>query len=70
MVESGGELFDAVVTPKAIKNGGQTYGQIGVTPVIDRAAADALVVNVRYNAVDSAVKAVVKVWDMSIFSLK
>jgi regulator of sigma E protease len=70
LVESRGELFDASITPKTVKSGGRSYGQIGISPQVDSAAAAALIVNVRYNPVEAAAKAVVKVWDMSVFSLK
>ncbi len=69
-VESRGEVFDATVTPDSITERGQTFGRIGVSPKIDRAASEALIVNVRYGALESVPKAVVKVWEMSAFSVK
>jgi regulator of sigma E protease len=69
-VESRGELFDATVIPAAVTERGQTFGRIGVSPKIDRASNEALFTNVRYNPLESAVKGVVKVWEMSVFSLK
>lgn len=69
-VESKGELFDATVVPTVVTERGQTFGRIGVSPKIDRAANDALFTNVRYNPIESAAKGVVKVWEMSVFSLK
>ena len=69
-VESRGEMFDATVTPASVTERGQTFGRIGVSPVIDRAASDALVINVRYGVFEAGPKAVVKVWEMSVFSVK
>ncbi len=70
MVESRGEVFDASVTPDAINENGRTFGRIGVSPKIDRAASDALFTNVRYGMVESLPKAIAKVWEMSVFSVK
>jgi regulator of sigma E protease len=70
LVESGGEVFDASVTPQAVTDGGQTFGRIGLSPKIDRVANEALFTNVRYNPLEAATKGVAKVWEMSIFSLK
>jgi len=70
LVESRGEVYDATVTPRAVTEGGQTFGRIGLTPKVDRVANDALITTVRYNPLEAGVKGVVKVWEMSIFSLK
>ena len=70
LVESGGEQFDATVTPQAVTEGGQTFGRIGLSPKVDRVANEALFTNVRYNPFEAATKGVVKVWEMSVFSLK
>ncbi len=70
LVESGNEVYDATVTPVAVTEGGQTFGRIGIAPKVDRAASEALFINVRYNPVEAAIKGIIKVWEMSVFSLK
>lgn len=69
-VESRGEVFDATVTPDKITERGRTFGRIGVQPRIDREANDRLYTTVRYGVLESTPKAVTRVWDMSVFSLK
>ena len=69
-VEAHGEKFDAIVTPATITEGGRTFGRIGISPKIDRKASEALITTVRYGVLESIPKAVSKVWDMSVFSLK
>ncbi len=70
VVESRGEVFDASVIPDIVNENGRTFGRIGVSPKIDRVANDALFTNVRYGMLESVPKAVAKVWEMSVFSLK
>jgi regulator of sigma E protease len=69
-VESRGEVFDATVTPDKITERGRTFGRIGVQPRIDREANDRLYTTVRYGVLESIPKAVTRVWEMSVFSLK
>ncbi len=70
MVESRGEVFDASITPYAHSERGHTIGRIGVSPHLDPAANAALFTTVRYGVLDAMPKAVAKVWEMSVFSLK
>jgi regulator of sigma E protease len=67
------EVFDAVITPTAVTQGSSTVGRVGMGARVDaaaQAAQEALFVNVRHNPIAAAGEAVVKVWDMSVFSLK
>jgi regulator of sigma E protease len=73
VVESRGETFDATVTPERVQEGGRAFGRIGVQPRIsaaDRAASEQLFTLVRYGVLESIPKAIGKVWEMSVFSLK
>ena len=70
IVEARGEKFNASVTPATVTERGRTFGRIGVSPKIDRSANEALFITVRYGVFESVPKAIGKVWDMSLFSLK
>ena len=70
VVETRGDKYDATVTPASVTEGGRTFGRIGVSPKIDRSASEALFITVRYGFFESVPKAIGKVWDMSVFSLK
>ena len=70
IVEARGEKFNASVTPATVTEHGRTFGRVGVSPKIDRGANEALFITVRYGVFESVPKAIGKVWDMSLFSLK
>jgi regulator of sigma E protease len=58
------------VTPDAVTENERKIGRIGAAPLVDRAALADMIVEVRYGAVESLVRALDKTWDTSVFSLK
>ena len=69
-IERAGVSLEAVVTPDAIAVNGMRIGRIGAAPEIPAAHAARIFVQVRYGPLDSLAQAVVKTWDISVFSLK
>jgi regulator of sigma E protease len=69
-LDRDGQPFSTVVTPEKVTENGRTFGRIGVKPRIDQSQFDKLRTTVRYGPIDAALKAIVKVWDMSAFSLR
>jgi regulator of sigma E protease len=69
-VERGGAQLNVEVATDAASEGGKRIGRIGVAPRIPEADADRVVVRVSYGPLDSIGKAVVKTWEISVFSLK
>ncbi|MBL8514461.1 MAG: RIP metalloprotease RseP [Betaproteobacteria bacterium] len=69
-IERGSERLMAVVTPVTVKVDGKDVGRIGVRPRVDRSGTENMQITVRANPVAAMYQATVKVWDMSVFSLK
>jgi regulator of sigma E protease len=69
-IERRGVQIALTVTPEPVTQNGKTFGRIGVKPSVDRAAMEKLNTIVRYGPIEAVGKAWVKVWDMSLFSLK
>ena len=59
-----------IVTPKSVERDGRVIGRIGAGPKVDLARFKELAIEERYGLVEAVRKAVVKTWDMSIFSLR
>ncbi len=69
-VQRDGARLALEVVPDSVAEGGERIGRIGAAPRIPASHAERIVVRVSYGPVDSLVKAVVKTWDISVFSLK
>jgi regulator of sigma E protease len=69
-IERGAERFNVTVTPERIKEQGQTFGRIGVGLKPLTGQLEQMRFLVRYGPIDSIGRAIGKVWEMSIFSLK
>jgi regulator of sigma E protease len=69
-VERGGRRLSIEVATDAATENGMRIGRIGVAPRIPAADAERVVILVSHGPLDSLGKAVVKTWDISIFSLK
>lgn len=70
-VRRSGVLQPAIpVTPEVVLENGQKIGRIGAAPLVDRSALAGMIVEVRYGPWESLVKALIKTWDTSAFSLK
>ncbi len=58
------------VTPEAVNEDGKQIGRIGAAPQLDRAAYDALIVEVHYPPLGALGEAVRKTWETAAVSLK
>ena len=69
-VERDGARLRIDVLPDVVSENGARIGRIGAAPEIPASDADRIVVRVSYGPLDSLGKAVVKTWDISVFSLR
>ena len=69
-IERAGVSLELVVTPDEVSAKGARFGRIGAAPQIPAAHAARIFVQVRHGPLDSVAQAVVKTWDISVFSLK
>jgi regulator of sigma E protease len=69
-IERAGSRLPVEVTPDAVSEGGERIGRIGAAPRIAPQHADRVVVRVQYGVLESLSKALVKTWDISVFSLR
>jgi regulator of sigma E protease len=69
-VQRAGTNTDIVITPEKITENGESFGRAGIEPVIDRSDVAKMNTTVRYGVFKSIPRAIAKVWDMSIFSVK
>lgn len=65
-----GQIIELNVTPQAEIEHGRTIGRIGVTPVIDQSAFEALRVIVTYPAGEAVRKALEKTWETTALTLR
>ena len=70
IVERGAVPLRIDVLPEATTENGVRIGRIGAAPSIPASETERIVVRVSYGPFESLVKAAVKTWDISIFSLK
>lgn len=69
-VERAGSLVALSVTPDAITEAGKQVGRIGAAPLVDRAAFDVLLTEVKYPPLTALGEAMRKTWGTSALSLK
>jgi regulator of sigma E protease len=69
-VDRGAERVRIEVLPDAATENGARIGRIGVAPSVPASEANRVLVRVSYGPLQSIGKAVVKTWDISIFSLR
>ena len=69
-VERGAERLRIEVLPDAATENGARIGRIGVAPSVPASESNRILVRVSYGPLQSIGKAVVKTWDISIFSLR
>ncbi len=69
-VMRGADPITLEVTPAKVGVEGREIGRIGVRPSVDRSGTENMRIIVRANPVSAIYQAAVKVWDMSVFSLK
>ena len=69
-IERQGATRELNVTPESVAEFGVRIGRVGISPKIEMADSSLISTQVRSGPIESIGLAVVKVWDMSIFSLK
>jgi regulator of sigma E protease len=69
-IDRAGLGMEVVVTPDAVAVNNTRIGRIGVAPQIPESHAARIFVQVRHGPLDSLGHAIVKTWDISVFSLK
>jgi len=65
-----GQIIELSVTPEAEIEHGRTIGRIGITPVIDQSAFEALRVVVTYPADEAVKKALEKTWETTALTFR
>jgi regulator of sigma E protease len=69
-VERGATVLVVPVTPDAVKSEGARIGRVGAAPEVPADHAARIFVHVRHGPLDAVMKAIVKTWDISVFSLR
>lgn len=57
-------------TPEPTQEGGKMVGRLGASVEIDRKELDKLLIDIHYTPTEAILKAIVKTWETSVFSLK
>jgi regulator of sigma E protease len=70
LVERDGARISIEVVPEPVASGEARIGRIGAAPLIPPAHAEAMLIRVQHGPLRSLGNAVVKTWDISVFSLK
>jgi regulator of sigma E protease len=69
-IARGGAVHQLVVTPDTKEEAGKTLGRIGAAPKFDETQIKRLIIDVRYDPLESIGRAVQRTWDVSTFTLK
>jgi len=69
-VDRNGQQFDIDVIPGSRKHGKEEVGYIGAYQNIPDEVRDAMMVELKYGAIESFPKAAAKTWDMSLLTLR
>ncbi|HEX2650973.1 MAG TPA: RIP metalloprotease RseP [Burkholderiales bacterium] len=69
-IQRGEVTTEVAVTPDAVTEKGETFGRLGAIARAPSTQDDKIVVKMSYGPVPALGKAIVKTWDISIFSLK
>ncbi len=69
-IERAGTALRLELTPETVEEGGKTIGCIGAAAYIDRAAFEAMLIDVHYPPLAAAGEALRKTWETAIVSLK
>ncbi|HYD55909.1 MAG TPA: RIP metalloprotease RseP [Burkholderiales bacterium] len=70
VVERGETTLPVEVTPEAVAAGEARIGRIGAAPRLPAASDDPMFIRMQHGPLASVAKAVVKTWDISVFSLR
>ncbi|BBE49928.1 Regulator of sigma-E protease RseP [Ferriphaselus amnicola] len=65
-----GSPLTITLTPESVNEAGLTVGKIGAAPQVDRKLFEAMLTEVRYNAVEALPQAIRKTWETAVVSLK
>ncbi len=69
-IKRGDILLSLVVIPQTVIESGKMVGKIGAAPKVDKAAVDAMFVEVSYGPLDALTQSVKKTFDTAVISLK
>ena len=69
-IERAGATQTILLTPAAVDDQGERVGRIGAGAQIDRAAFDAMLVDVRYAPLPALAEALRRTWETAVISLK
>ena len=70
-IDRAGRALPTVrLVPESSEEGGQIIGKVGIGPQVDRAQAEAMMVDVRYGPLESLREAVARTWSTSVLSLQ
>ena len=69
-IQRGNTKISLNVTPDVAIENGEQIGKIGVGPKIDRSRLENLLVEVSYPAGTAMIRAIVKTWETSVFTLQ
>jgi len=69
-VQRGEIMLDIAVTPQAVVESRNTVGKIGAAPQVDKAAWQAMTIEVSYAPVEAISQALRKTWETSVISVK
>ena len=69
-IERAGVPLKLSLTPERIEEAGRTIGRIGAAPYIDKAAFEAMLIEVRYSPLSALPEALRKTWETAMVSLK
>jgi len=70
LVERESVRLGFTVTPEAITGQGPAFGRMGAMPRVDESSLKRMLTRVDYGPVESIGKAVMKTWEMAVFSLR
>ncbi len=69
-IERAGVPLKLSLTPKRVEEAGKTFGRIGAAALIDKAAFEAMLIDVRYSPLNALPEALRKTWETAAVSLK
>ncbi|HEX5363820.1 MAG TPA: RIP metalloprotease RseP [Gallionella sp.] len=69
-IRRGGTVAEIAVIPQAVTESGKTVGKIGAGPQVDKAAWQAMFIEVSYSPLDAFGQSLRKTWETSAISLK
>ncbi len=69
-IRRGGKTLSMAVVPQAVTESGKAVGKIGAAPQVDRAAWQAMLIEVSYGPLEALERSLRKTWETTVVSLK